>query len=333
MKPSSILDSEYQKRYHSLKINKTNLGYTIGLDKLASSMDAWHVEIKQNQQISKRVEVRLNQLWEEQDYLGLAHLMQFTPDKYSIVRSPVSVLHNTRMINKDLSASIYTLSPQPIKRVLIFIHGGGLINGSTKRATDWLHKLLSQLGDGWAIVNVEYPLITQLKINLLLDALVPMCEIIHQWYPTAKLYIAGDSSGAGLAMHVVRQNTSIISGQILIYPQCQFGGANQVNAASEISFLTDFKRMLNVQTALINQQVNKTFTWDINLNIPTLIIKAEYDIFNATLAARLEPIEQSAELLRIDTFQGMFHGFMDYFGILPQAEFATYQISAWLMQY
>lgn len=325
-------DCEYNQRLAALQVTVTDMGRIIGFAEPSPEFDEWHVEIKQRQQVSPRVEAKLQQLWAEQDYRGLASLLQFTPAKYSLVRQPVMVEKQKQKLNALVHATTYTLTTAPIAHVLVYIHGGGLVNGTAERNAEWLQALLGQLGPNWAIVNIDYPLITQTSLATLLDAIAPVTKLVAQWYPTARLYLAGDSSGATLAMYIRNQNPALISGQILIYPQWQLGGTVPTNQSDALPYLADFKRMLNVQTALLNQQIDQPVKLQLNVEIPTLIIKAEYDTFNEDLAAQMALAKLPNERFSITTFKGMFHGFIDYFGHLPQAESALNEIKTWLTQ-
>lgn len=326
-------DCEYEQRLSALQATETDKGRMIGFAAPTSVFDEWHAEIKQRQQASPRVEAKLQQLWGAQDYRGLASLLQFTPAKYSVVRHPVTVEQRKQQLNDLVQVTTYTLTAPSITHVLVYIHGGGLVNGTAERNADWLQALLGQLGSNWAIVNIDYPLITQTDLPTLLAAVVPIASQVAQWYPTARLYLAGDSSGATLAMYTRDQNPALISGQILIYPQWQFGGTIKSNQSNALPYLADFNRMLNVQTALINQQIAKPIKMQLNNTLPTLIIKAEYDAFNDDLRDQIASVKLPNEKVAITTFKGMFHGFIDYFGHLPQAESALNEIKAWLTQH
>lgn len=329
MKAFNQTDAAYEQRLRDLEVRSTEIGQIVTLPGTPATIDEWHAAIKQRQQPSPRVVTKLQQLWDEHDYQGLAHLLQFTPAKYSVVRQPVSVVTSHRPISRLLSAQIYELTPGTATHALIFLHGGGLVNGTAERNADWLQYLLTQLGSDWLIVNVDYPLITQITLPTLLAEITQVSAVVQQWLPNVKLYLAGDSSGAALAMQTGAANRPLINGQVLIYPQWQFGGSTQPKHPLALPLLNDFNRMLNVQTALINQQIAAPLSWQLDATMPTLIIKAEHDIFNADLATRITGQQPQ---LQVTAFQGLMHGFIDYFGVLPQAQVAAMLVSEWLQQ-
>lgn len=338
-------ESQYQQKFDWLRTNRqTTINWAYPVVTSHQTIDTWQLAVKNIQPRSARVEKKLNALWSNQDYLGLAYLMQFTPKKYSCPRlAPLPEIKNGQVVLADeLSAEIYQhADAQKIKHILIYFHGGGLLNGSSNRVADFLQYCCQQLGPTWAIISIDYPYVSEIGLSMLITTCQQAIIDINYKFKASEMFLAGDSSGAFLISQLQAlidgtNKQSNIAGQILIYPQLEIAtiSNSQIEKMTPINntlrqLYQDFAQLINIQTAIVGTQKQQLPL----VACPTLIIQAQHDIFNYQVATLLEQLPQkSSQQLQIGTFAGMLHGFIDYFGYLPQAQLAADEIVLWLQQ-
>jgi len=119
------------------------------------------------------------------------------------VRSIQNITYHTAN-NWDSKLDVYvprTATPDP-NPTLIYIHGGGWVNGS--KEASWL-SILPYLESGWSVVNVEYRLA---RVSLA-PAAVEDCRCALRWvirnakqynFDTNKIVVSGHSAGGHLAL-------------------------------------------------------------------------------------------------------------------------------------
>lgn len=316
----------YAKRYQQIQRQVMPNGWHyLAVDSASNAVDTWQQLLRHSPKPSPRVLNKLTALWQAGAYVELARFMQFTPTKFSRSLTAQEALSSVKIINDKITATIYTVDDAPIEHVIAYFHGGGLLSGSALRNADWLQYCVSQLGAGWAILNLDYPYITELSLA---DLISQLSQAVITWISdmkTVDLILAGDSSGGYLATQVAanlhQQAHEInLAGVGLIYPQIMIAPTGNKTA----EFMLTFNQLITIQAALIKQApVAPIFVG------PMLVIRAQFDAFNPQINTYLN---QQHSALTVVTFNGMQHGFIDYFGYLPQAQLAADELITWVKQ-
>lgn len=329
-----ISNSAYQERVEKIKNGGMLLNgqYRYQFEN-RHQLDPWLLELQSVKERSRRVKAKLTTLWQNNDFKTLARLMQFTPVKYSQQLLNQETTITPTLIEFDsklISAQQYSKGQPQNKKVVVYLHGGGLIGGSSARASDWLQWVSASLGNDWVIINFDYPLLDTASLDEIIALLTTEIANYMDNVHATSIWLAGDSTGAYLATTIGTKIKLSIDGYILFYPQIILGAVTRQLATIGLSskdqtMLTvknsDFNELLAVQTALLGLKDGEKLFAPL-VNAPTILFTAEFDSFNDEIATYGHKLKQQVALQTIE-FAGLTHGFMDYFGKLPQAQIAA----------
>ena len=104
--------------------------------------------------------------------------------------------------NYDAKLDVYRPAAEGLHPTLVYIHGGGWVNGSKEQS---VLDLIPYLEHGWAVVNVEYRLA---RVSLA-PAAVEDCRCALRWviqhakengFDTTRIVVSGGSAGGHLAL-------------------------------------------------------------------------------------------------------------------------------------
>lgn len=114
---------------------------------------------------------------------------------YSLMRLPKGVrLYRMRGISGEIAVpEVYD-----IRAVIIYIHGGGFVSGSTKASRAYAAMLAKVTG--FRVVTVDYRLAPENKYPKGLDDCYKALCFIEKKFPKAKIALCGESAGANLAI-------------------------------------------------------------------------------------------------------------------------------------
>jgi acetyl esterase len=225
-----------------------------------------------------------------------------------------------------------------VRETIIYYHGGGFVIGA--RGYDRPLRELA-LTTGARIVGPNVRLAPEHQFPIPLDdALATARELIRQCRDTARIGIAGDSSGGNLAAVVARELTREgvrIDFLVLIYPMLDATASSPSYREfadgfgfSRAKALWYFSQYLPHEVDRRDSRVSPIFANDLDGMPPTLVITAECDPLRdegEQFACRLDRLGVRAELRRFD---GMIHGFFQMTAVIDAASEAQQEIARWL---
>lgn len=244
---------------------------------------------------------------------------------------------------------------------LVYAHGGGFIGGSTY-AVENQCRLIAERAD-CMVWNVDYSLAPEHPYPIPCTQIYEVTRYLRDHaeeygVDPGRITVAGDSAGGSLAAVAAQMDrdkgTRCITGQILIYPTLTFscdGLPGYVRDLSAFEIADEQRQLLPGLVFLGSDEANRRGAenyvqgrCDIKTPYvspafgtaeglpPALFLLAEYD------GLRLEGEFYARKLLaagvsvRVLRYCGMAHAFYDQLGILPQAEAAVNEISAFLLR-
>lgn len=235
-----------------------------------------------------------------------------------------------------------TPGPHPI---VIFLHGGGWVVCDL----DTHQPLAAALarGSGAAVLMVDYRLAPEHPYPAAIDDCAAAFAWIHaegrrHGLDPARVAVAGDSAGGNLAAVLALRirdasDAPDLAGQYLMYPVIDL--PDPARYPSYISNGRDYGLSLEAMawywhlyagSAAATPDTIPMLAGDFSGLAPALIQTAEYDVLRdegEAYAARLAGAGVPVSLAR---HQGMIHGFLSLSGLVPAADAAIAQGSAWL---
>lgn len=254
--------------------------------------------------------------------------------------------------DRKIPITFFRSSTQEKQPVIVFIHGGGYIGGSTSVLRNQCRFLAEQSAS--TVISIDYRLAPECPFPAAFDD----CKDVIQWIiqnadswnlDSDNLTVAGESAGGSLA---VACGLSDIGKYInLVIP---IYGALDISSATDLDYwnydnyavipehkkyvITRLNRFRNLNAVLQNlyitsdseiknPAVSPLYTSDLSNLSNVLIIEAEYDYFrlsNDIFAERLITSNIPCEIIR---YQGMDHGFYDRLGYCEQTKDCILEIS------
>jgi monoterpene epsilon-lactone hydrolase len=98
----------------------------------------------------------------------------------------------------------WTVAPRAARdRVLLYFHGGGYVLGSLDTHQDLMARLAN--GTGWSVLGVDYRLAPEHPWPAAVDDAVAVYRWLRAEQPEARIALAGDSAGGGLALALMQR--------------------------------------------------------------------------------------------------------------------------------
>lgn len=139
--------------------------------------------------------------WLSLDLASLSRIRRFVNFAKYALRMPSDVAAEPLKIGKIPAE---WLIPKGVKNtknapILLFFHGGGYLVGSLDSHRGMVARIAQELG--WCVIHVDYRLAPEHPFPAALeDAIAAWKWLLEQGYDPAKIAIAGDSAGGGLAI-------------------------------------------------------------------------------------------------------------------------------------
>ena len=247
------------------------------------------------------------------------------------------------LTNRKIPITIFR-SPSPKKqKVIVFLHGGGFIGGSTKVLKNQC-RFLAEQSDA-AVISIDYRLAPE---NPYPAGLNDCKEIILWILKNAKklklspdrITISGESAGGNFALAIsLSKIGKYVALTIPIY------GAIDLTLPSEnnywnydkypvipehrkyaITRLNRFANMNNIIRQLYclnpndikNPEISPLYAKDFSHLQKVILIEAEYDFFRLSNDLMAQKLMNSNIDCKVIRYQGMDHGFFDRLGYCPQ---------------
>ena len=274
----------------------------------------------------------------------------------------VDMAYNVTTKDVDLGNVILQLSqffkrPTVKKPCFIYYHGGDFVGNGPAVSRNFCRKLAELIGG--TVINVDYRLAPEVNAD---DLLADCWQGLKFAHDNAKklgidlnhLYVAGDSAGGNIAIEMayldLQKDTHLVKGIVPIYPMVQNDLAPSYQNLSDLpksqqKLINDMDsgniQALGYLGGVYSEphSMSETLISPINMatselkQMPrTLIVTAEYDCLKSQddeFANKLAVFHNDVQLIR---YEGMMHGFLDKFGIVPQSEDVCRQMSAWTFE-
>ncbi len=263
-----------------------------------------------------------------------------------------NVTKETRTIATDAGdVPVLVYSPEALKdrAIVIYIHGGGFLGGTT-RVVENACKLLADRAEA-VVISVDYALAPEHPFP---EGLMQCWQVVCWAHEHGKelggnpekLVVMGDSAGGNLSVGCsMLDEEHRIKLQVLLYPTVvmdpDYDGWNDraytINEEKELlsGLIQEVNQMkgsvystyVTSRDKLKNPLISPLLAKDLSKLPTTLMITAEYD------SLRLEEEEFAKRLLEdgVDVifyrYNGMGHAFFEHTGEFPQAEDCTDEIA------
>ena len=265
--------------------------------------------------------------------------------------------------NTEIPINIYipvTIDHNQKYPVMFFIHGGGFVAGSTN-VVEQAVKLLCETYPCVA-VSIDYRLAPENPFPAGHDdcynALKWIYENIEFYYGNKeKIFIAGDSAGGNIALYCSLkskdENLSMIKAQVLYYPVVNLSGiSDEYNIYKKENYYVQRKYRktvfgvidlagqdlgLTMAKALGQPNSNSVYLSpyfaDMTNLAPTILIYGEYDFLYTDCRGFAKKLDIANVPNKTIVYKGMQHAFLDYVGILAQAEDSVGEVISFIKQY
>lgn len=244
----------------------------------------------------------------------------------------------------DIPLRVYTPEGDGPFPILMFFHGGGFVLGGLESYDPVCRRLCSR--SEHVVVSVDYRLAPEHKF----PAAVEDCHAAALWAAENasqlngdpnKLSVAGDSAGGNLSAVVAlraREAGPDLTAQALIYPVTYQVGPDTVSRKEngEGYFLTRddmayfgknyFESIEDAQSV----EASPANAEDLSGLPPALVITAEYDPLRDEGEDYAESLEEAGVPTTATRYDGMIHGFLNFYGVTERSDEVATQVSDWL---
>ena len=235
----------------------------------------------------------------------------------------------------DLALRLYKPTSEAGLPVLMYYHGGGFVIGDLE-SHDGLCRALAR-DVGAAVVAVDYRLAPEHPY----PAAIEDCFAALSWIAnkgadmgldTSRLAVAGDSAGgniaAVMALKARDEGGPNLCHQVLYYamldPACD---RPSYDLFADGYFLTKAAMQIywNIYTGAgrtSDPYINPLEAEDLSGVAKATVITADCDPLRDDGLAYAKRLEEAGRLHTVENYDGIFHGFVNHFGIFPQADAA-----------
>lgn len=228
----------------------------------------------------------------------------------------------------------------PVKPMILYIHGGGWVSGSIDQH-DSTCRVLAVEADA-VVVNVDYRLAPEHSYPAALDdceaALIWVMESAGDSYKIdrSRLAVCGSSSGgnlaAALALRMADEHPDRIALQVLIYPALDAGMSGESYRLNRRGYFISANRMAwywDCYRGDVAQENDPQFSplsaTDVASLPPAVIVTAEFDPLRDDGVRFADLLGESGVAVRRIHYPGQIHGFM---GLLEDIREAYPAVSA-----
>ena len=230
------------------------------------------------------------------------------------------------------------LTPREIKndRVVLQLHGGGYI-GPIKNIYRTFATYYSKALNGGRVLTIDYRVAPEHVFPAALEDAYAAYEWLLAWYPSGKIYLAGDSAGGGLALALVHylkdHGRPLPAGLILMSPWTDL-------TASGESYVTNYEKdplfgrtedsmLFNMDYVGDSDPKNPYISplfGDFEGFPPILIQVGSYEMLLSDSLLVARKALAAGVRVRCTVYEGMFHVFQMARGAIPESKKAWYEI-------
>ena len=269
-----------------------------------------------------------------------------------ITKIPVFTLEDRKIPGPDgeIPIRIYTPEGEGAHPVLMFFHGGGFVLGDLDTYDSVCRRLCAR--SGHVVVSVGYRLAPEHRF----PAAVEDCLAATRWTAEnaasidgdpARISVAGDSAGGNLAAVIAQRardgalgGVPALAGQVLIYPVTYQVGPDTASRKenAEGYFLTrDDMAWFGGHYFASVEEAKSTDASPANAESlsglpPALIVTAEYDPLRDEGEDYAHSLEAAGVSTRLTRYDGMIHGFLNFYGVTERSDEVADEASEWLRE-
>lgn len=270
--------------------------------------------------------------WLEKRLMPLVHL----PKQSEIIQSTNSHI------------CIKNLNPQSdSNRILIYIHGGGFSLGDPKLYNGYASRLM-QAGNFGQVILPRYRLAPEFPFPAASEDLFLFWQTILKDYRSAKLYLAGESAGANLALNLclqLKQHKMKLPQKLFLHSgwfDLAMQGESYYDLTLKDSFIGSsperhawlfkvFGQHYVAQADVLDPMISPLYG-DFNHFPPCYIMAGENEIFRSDSEHLAEKFKQANVPYRLEIWSGMWHAFATLAPLLPEANQAIEKIGSWFKE-
>ena len=222
-------------------------------------------------------------------------------------------------------------------KIIIYFHGGAYVAGSAQTHRHLTAKIALECK--CEVVSVDYKLAPEFPFPHALDDALNAIDGCRLKYPQAKIYLAGDSAGGGLALAAslkLKEENNQVKGLILLAPWVDLTLEGEV--FRKLNFkdpILSAKRLRTSASLYIATASNKNIYIspifaDLTGLPPAFIQSGEADLLFDENKILVEKLGSAGVKVEFDCWKGQPHVFQIFWPLLPKAENAIQKISSWL---
>lgn len=265
----------------------------------------------------------------------------------SMIKESVTEIEDRTIKGRESEIRIRIYRQRRWSPVMVFYHGGGFVIGNIE-IYDPLCRRIARIANA-TVVSVEYRLAPEHKFPSAVidayDAVKWVADNADELEVDAdKIFVAGDSAGGNLATVVSLlardKGEEFIRKQILVYPvvnmsfptpsKLEFGERHGILTTEIMQWFSE--QYLRSEEDKYNPLASPIFANLSNLP-PALIITAEYDPLRDEGEIYGELMRRNGSEAVVVRYQGMIHGFLNFYPILRAGREAINQIAASLSEF
>ena len=264
-------------------------------------------------------------------------------------RPPVHIVEDITATTSlgDVPVRIYTPSEASSYGILVYMHGGAFFSGSLE-THDVIARSIAN-ASGYKVVSVGYRLAPEHAFPAGLDD----CYAVVRWvdahadelkWDGARLAVAGDSSGATFATvtaaRALDDGFTKITQQVLLYPSVDLDfdvdrydslRENATGKGLETIALKPHNSFYIASGANAADPLVSPIKRENLAGLPeALVITAEYDPLRDEGEAYARRLKEAGVDVTLHRYEGATHGFVQYFGWLPEYSVVFAEIADFL---
>lgn len=239
---------------------------------------------------------------------------------------------------------VFRKAGEPARPVLIYMHGGGWMQGSPETHWDVTSRIAAWAGHD--VVSVDYALAPERPY----PAAFEQCLAVRKWvgeqasalrFDGTRVAIGGDSAGANLAAAVAlkcRELTIPLTAQLLIYPPTDFDRTrpsyreNHDGPLLRVSGMATTNAYYCPDVDKLNSDpfISPLAAGDHSGLPPAYVAVAEYDPLRDSGLAYADAIEKAGVPVTRDMGTGMIHGYLRAMEYCLESEVSLRRMCEWL---